>query len=265
LTGSLNAITFNQLARPYQRRVIKRFLVDHDLSVDFQTIEELIDFIQGEGRHDQAVGLRSLEGGEAGKRRFLSLYKHHVSILDLPPEALSGPPAPDKPPVLGEGESPAPIIPVAVPGYLINTDLNMAVHLTPVPESERKKKNILRADLSQSIVVDIGYYAKRPLVLRTRQRGDRIHPFGMPVPMRLKNYLINKGIPRFERDRIPVVACGQEILWVLGYGISETLRVTERTGEEDYPPCLVRMERVGVPVPQETPPETQGEPEPSCP
>ena len=64
-----------------------------------------------------------------------------------------------------------------------------------------------------------------PLYLRTRQSGDIIQPFGMKEKVKLKKYLINKGIPEYIRDKIPILANDNEVLWVAGAGISESLRV----------------------------------------
>lgn len=66
------------------------------------------------------------------------------------------------------------------------------------------------------------------IVLRTRKTGDRIqvHPDGSK---KLKDYMIDARIPKEQRDRIPVVASGNQILWVAGYRISEAFKVREHT------------------------------------
>ena len=45
----------------------------------------------------------------------------------------------------------------------------------------------------------------------------------------LKKYLIGEKIPREERDRLPLLADGAHIVWVVGYRISERYKVTEHT------------------------------------
>lgn len=67
-----------------------------------------------------------------------------------------------------------------------------------------------------------------PLVLRTRKEGDIIQPFGMSGTMKLKKFLINKGIAEHERDQIPLIAYKNEILWAIGVGLSEKLKVTQK-------------------------------------
>lgn len=66
---------------------------------------------------------------------------------------------------------------------------------------------------------------KQPIVLRTRQSGDYIRPFGMSGYQKLKDYLIDRQIDQPFRDAWPLVCVGSEVLWVVGVGASETLRV----------------------------------------
>ncbi len=66
------------------------------------------------------------------------------------------------------------------------------------------------------------------IVLRTRKTGDRIqvHPNGSK---KLKDYMIDVKIPREQRDQIPIVAAGNQVLWVVGYRISEAFQVKSGT------------------------------------
>jgi tRNA(Ile)-lysidine synthetase-like protein len=56
--------------------------------------------------------------------------------------------------------------------------------------------------------------------LRTRKPGDRISPFGTSGSKSLSDYLTDRKIDRPLRDRIPLLAKGRDILWVIGVGIS---------------------------------------------
>jgi tRNA(Ile)-lysidine synthase len=55
-----------------------------------------------------------------------------------------------------------------------------------------------------------------PLVVRGRRRGDRFLPFGAEGERRLKTLLIDAKVPRWERDRLPLVEAAGSIVWVGG-------------------------------------------------
>lgn len=58
-------------------------------------------------------------------------------------------------------------------------------------------------------------------VLRTRRARDHFRPAGRGVGKTLKKLFIEDGVPLPERDRLPVLACGSEVLWAWGYGFAE--------------------------------------------
>lgn len=66
-------------------------------------------------------------------------------------------------------------------------------------------------------------------VVRTRKTGDMFHPLGGKMK-KLKDYFIDMKIPADKRDGIPLLAYGSEIIWVVGYNISDDYKVTD-TGE----------------------------------
>ncbi|MBY0450778.1 MAG: tRNA lysidine(34) synthetase TilS [Cyanobacteria bacterium] len=89
-------------------------------------------------------------------------------------------------------------------------------------------KETIEADVLSEIWVDLLPFDTLKLELRTRKPGDRFQPLGMAQPMRLKKYLINKKIPRFERDALLVLAHQDLVLWVVGHAMSERLRPNGR-------------------------------------
>jgi tRNA(Ile)-lysidine synthase len=69
-----------------------------------------------------------------------------------------------------------------------------------------------------------------PMRLRTRRPGDRFIPFGHTHSMKLKDFFINKKIPRQWRQRLPLlVSHADEIIAVAGVEIAEPFRVTQTT------------------------------------
>ena len=67
------------------------------------------------------------------------------------------------------------------------------------------------------------------LVLRTRQPGDVYRPAGRSVHNRLRKWMNETGIPASQRDQLPLLAAGSEILWVCGEGFAEGLAPDEET------------------------------------
>lgn len=66
------------------------------------------------------------------------------------------------------------------------------------------------------------------VILRTRQAGDLLS-VAPDSRKKLKEYFIDEKIPRLSRDRIPVVADENRILWVFGHRMGAEYRVTEQT------------------------------------
>lgn len=70
-----------------------------------------------------------------------------------------------------------------------------------------------------------------PLVLRSRWPGARFHPQGAPGSKKLKDFLIDQKVPRHRRDSCPLVAAGDEVIWVMGKRIAHPYRVTDNTSK----------------------------------
>jgi tRNA(Ile)-lysidine synthase len=67
------------------------------------------------------------------------------------------------------------------------------------------------------------------LTVRGRRPGDRFAPFGAPGARRLKSFLIDLAIPRWERSRVPLLEAEGEILWVAGLRRGAAAPITPRT------------------------------------
>ena len=78
------------------------------------------------------------------------------------------------------------------------------------------------------------------VTVRNRRPGDRLRPLGAPGSRKLKDVLIDRGVPRRQRDRLPLLCWAGEIAWVPGITIDHRFRLT---GEPTA--CLVEIREIG--------------------
>ena len=64
------------------------------------------------------------------------------------------------------------------------------------------------------------------LTLRCRQPGDTFRPAGRGIRKELRKWMNEAGIPPEERDRLPLLAAGSEVVWVCGAGFADGLAPT---------------------------------------
>ena len=74
-----------------------------------------------------------------------------------------------------------------------------------------------------------GDLVQLPLLVSTRQPGDRMRPLGQKSAKRLQDILVDAHVPRHLRDSLPVVSDREEIIWIPGVTVAESKRVTSAT------------------------------------
>lgn len=70
--------------------------------------------------------------------------------------------------------------------------------------------------------------------VRNRRPGDRFQPLGMHNSKKLKDFLIDRKIAAGLRDRLPLLLCNDEIVWVAGVAVSERFKVTDPPAGVSY-------------------------------
>lgn len=68
-----------------------------------------------------------------------------------------------------------------------------------------------------------------PLTARPRKDGDFFHPLGFGKRKKLQDYFVDMKVPRDERNRIPLIVSGDDIIWIVGYRADNRFKVTEKT------------------------------------
>ncbi len=101
-----------------------------------------------------------------------------------------------------------------------------AVGLTPFLEgyieayyTDRREDGYLCADLDK---IPDG------AIIRTRREGDIFRPYG-GGEKKLKEYLIDKKIPKREREKLPLLCNGSKILCIFGVEISNDIKIDDKT------------------------------------
>lgn len=64
-----------------------------------------------------------------------------------------------------------------------------------------------------------------PWLVRSFRAGDRIVLFGMTGRKKVKDVFIDRKVPLIDRRRIPLMFCGDELVWIAGVCASESCRI----------------------------------------
>ena len=97
----------------------------------------------------------------------------------------------------------------------------------PIP-SPGEPKNEPAASPSEVMVDASGVGAH--LLVRYRRPGDRLHPLGAPGRKKVQDVLVDRKVPRDDRDTVPIVTTEKgEIVWVAGQVLADPFRVTSLT------------------------------------
>jgi tRNA(Ile)-lysidine synthase len=198
---SLNEVPFSQLSMPFQRRIIRKFMEMNDLEAGFKKIDNIVAFINGKNRSLQKPALYSI-----APNRFLSLYRNRISL---------------------ETSEKSDILPVkvSVPAQVSHREMKATLSITPLTPEQRLKPIDYSKLRKNEVLVDLSRLQSQEITLRTRQTGDRIKPLGMKETIKLKRFFMNRYIPRFQRDKVPLLTQDSDVLWAVGIGLSEDICV----------------------------------------
>ena len=157
------------------------------------------------GRHLEALDRLALEGGpSAGLDLPGGLQaRRGYDSLAIGPRAEAAPAA-------------RPEVPLKTPGKTVHPELGIVLQALA-------RRSPVRAGDRLATLLDADRLGEGA-VLRARREGDRFHPAGAPGGRKLKEYFIDRKVPREERDRVPLLAVGGEVAWVVGHQASEKFK-----------------------------------------
>jgi tRNA(Ile)-lysidine synthase len=117
---------------------------------------------------------------------------------------------------------------LSIPGEVELGPQRLAVGATPAPAPEGAPRRPRKwAGRGTEVGVAAGAL-ELPLAVRSRRPGDRFRPLGAPGGRKLQDFLVDRKVPRAERDALPLVVDGRDrIVWVVGQAVAEDFRVTD--------------------------------------
>ena len=78
-------------------------------------------------------------------------------------------------------------------------------------------------------LLDFSVIENKKLVLRFWKPGDRFKPLGMNGNQKISDFLINNKVNIFEKDHQTVLTADGQIIWVCGYRIDDSVRISDST------------------------------------
>lgn len=190
---------YKSLSKPVKKRFIHEYIQKFDLDYDFKKINEIYEFIE--------ANLSRKNGSTLSLATAKWLYVDDKIIETIPH-------------IKNKTE-------IKLPEIIINKEGEYTIgNKTLTLKKYVEKEVFIFPDATASFVYADLSKIKMPLTLRTRRDGDIINPFGMRGTMKLKKYLNSKGINKHKRDEILLLTNDDEVLWVVGVGLSDKIGVT---------------------------------------
>jgi len=182
-------------SKAVQRRLIKAIAEQAAIPLEFKHVEEILSF--------------AAEDGPSGKELVLPLrwkvVREPEAIVFVTPEPAQPEPIPDFEYVL------------AVPGRVAVPEIGAVIEALRIAllssDAEYNPQQLLRAEL-----------LPRQLHVRNWRPGDRYWPAHTKSSKKIKELLHERHIAQPARRLWPVVACGDEIVWMRGFPVPTRFR-----------------------------------------
>lgn len=195
---------YRSLSNPVKRRILHEYVQALGLDYDYKKINEIYDFIE--------KNITQRNGATHSLATALWLYADEKIIEPIPPKFKSN---------NSELVKISEMIVEGIGEYKVG---DKTLIIKPYIESDlfvfpESTSNFAYVDFSK---------IEFPLVIRHRKDGDIITPFGMTGSMKLKKYMNAKGVSRHNRDDIFLLCKDNEVIWAVGIGINNKVRVQKK-------------------------------------
>jgi tRNA(Ile)-lysidine synthase len=103
---------------------------------------------------------------------------------------------------------------LALPGTTLIHELGLTVETRLIGDGkapQERENNLWQAEFDYDKISPF-------LTIRNRRPGDTFCPSGMGgKSKKLQDYLVDKKVPQRQRDRVPLLYAGADLIWVVGY------------------------------------------------
>ena len=171
--------------------IIKEHLLSKGIDYDSYKIENILNFIE------KSAKLKSGKTFSLSNNLFLFVNSSYFEIFE-------------------KSEKLSDEYNISEPGCYVFGNFEFVV------EECKKNPKYFPKDTDKKVYI---YCDNLDFTIRTRRDGDVISPLGLGGSQKLKKYLNEKKIPQYKKDKIPLLCKGNEIFWVVGYGLSEKIKV----------------------------------------
>ena len=126
--------------------------------------------------------------------------------------------------------------PLQIGGMTKLEDFQMCL-VTNLIKNSNLDDNFNKSDMNNSIILDFDSISnEQQIVVRTRMDGDKFYPLNSTGNKKLKKYFIDLKVPLTQRDEIPLLAIGSEIILIFNlngtpgiFEYSDNYQITENT------------------------------------
>ena len=172
------------MEKPILRRVLRRALSEAEglKGIDFIHIEDMIELIKRGKSGDRIYLPKGI--------RVIKNYSTMV-ITSMPPQKIS-------------------TYTINVPGEVVLNEIKAVIKASAGKKSDDygdgKITTVFDADKIGTV-----------LTVRQRENGDFFYPSGFGKRKKLQDFFVDEKVPRDERDSVPIVVSGNDIVWVAGF------------------------------------------------
>ena len=86
---------------------------------------------------------------------------------------------------------------------------------------------VLVMDRGRGTGISVARLRGRPVMIRVRRGGERLRPDARRPRRSLKNLLQEARVPPWQRERLPLMFCGGELVWAAGIGVDCRFRAAD--------------------------------------